>query len=230
MNANGVYIKLDEEHRKFISAETVFDQFMTAPPEVFATNPNSSISSFRKLLDKTTRIELPFSEKVSLTDLLAEFSDVFSDLPHPDGIDCEPMRIPFADESRIRLANKEFDDLLKKNFAVPNETKWSSPICLVTYADKAPRLTSDVSGKNGINNLSLTLDADLPKIADILPVLSKARYVATLDLPKAFSTKKTKQKHMDLRDRILFSGNLEGNLKQYPPEFTRLQHHHFDFN
>ncbi|KAL0231473.1 hypothetical protein GEMRC1_010877 [Eukaryota sp. GEM-RC1] len=109
------------------------------------------------------------------------------------------MRIPFADESRIvsrpprnlspeklEIANKEFDDLLKKNFAVPNETKWSSPICLVTYADKAPRLTGDFSGKNGINDLSLTLEANLPKIADILPVLSKAKYIATLDLPKAF--------------------------------------------
>ncbi|KAL0251361.1 hypothetical protein GEMRC1_000574 [Eukaryota sp. GEM-RC1] len=42
------------------------------------------------------------------------------------------------------------------------------------------------SGKNGINDLSLTLEANLPKIADILPVLSKAKYIATLDLPKAF--------------------------------------------
>ncbi|KAL0251906.1 hypothetical protein GEMRC1_001118 [Eukaryota sp. GEM-RC1] len=32
MDANGVYIKLDEEHRRFISAESAFDQFMTAPP------------------------------------------------------------------------------------------------------------------------------------------------------------------------------------------------------
>ncbi|KAL0230935.1 hypothetical protein GEMRC1_010340 [Eukaryota sp. GEM-RC1] len=46
MDANGVYIKLDEEHRRFISAETAFDQFMTAPPEVFATNPSSPINSF----------------------------------------------------------------------------------------------------------------------------------------------------------------------------------------
>ncbi|KAL0235477.1 hypothetical protein GEMRC1_003048 [Eukaryota sp. GEM-RC1] len=108
------------------------------------------------------------------------------------------MRIPFSDGSRIdsrpprnlspeklEIANKEFDDLFKKNFAVPNETKWSSPIRLVTHADKAPRLTCDFSGKNGINDLSLTLDADLPKIADMLPVLSKAKYIATLDLPKA---------------------------------------------
>ncbi|KAL0231338.1 hypothetical protein GEMRC1_010742 [Eukaryota sp. GEM-RC1] len=32
MDANGVYINLDKEHRRFISAETAFDQFMTAPP------------------------------------------------------------------------------------------------------------------------------------------------------------------------------------------------------
>ncbi|KAL0243273.1 hypothetical protein GEMRC1_005834 [Eukaryota sp. GEM-RC1] len=108
------------------------------------------------------------------------------------------MRIPFADEPRIvsrpsrnlsteklEIANKEFDDLLKKNFTIPNETNWSSPICLVTYADKAPRLTGDFSGKNGINDLSLTLDAELPKIAGQI-VLSTARYIATLDLPKAF--------------------------------------------
>ncbi|KAL0250863.1 hypothetical protein GEMRC1_000077 [Eukaryota sp. GEM-RC1] len=168
MNANGVYIKLDEEHRRFISAETAFDQYMTAPSEVFATNPSSSISSFKQQLEqKKTGIELPPTEKETLIDLLAEFSDVFSDLPHPDGIDCEPMRIPFADESRIvsrpprnlspeklEIANNEFDDLLKKNFAIPNETKWSSPICLVTYTDKAPRLNGDFSGKNGINDLS----------------------------------------------------------------------------
>ncbi|KAL0252203.1 hypothetical protein GEMRC1_001415 [Eukaryota sp. GEM-RC1] len=102
MDANGVYIKLDEEHRRFISAESAFDQFMTAPPEVFATNPSSPINSFKQHLEqKKTRIELPPVEKEALIDLLAEFSDVFSDLPHPDGIDCEPMRIPFADESKI---------------------------------------------------------------------------------------------------------------------------------
>ncbi|KAL0251458.1 hypothetical protein GEMRC1_000671 [Eukaryota sp. GEM-RC1] len=83
------------------------------------------------------------------------------------------------------------------------------------------------SGKNGINDLSLTLEANLPKIADILPVLSKAKYIATLDLPKAFWQVKlhpddVKKASLSLPGRSISFTRTAFGLKNVPAFFQNL--------
>ncbi|KAL0219600.1 hypothetical protein P9112_005253 [Eukaryota sp. TZLM1-RC] len=46
-------------------------------------------------------------------------------------------------------------------------------------------LTGDYSGHKGINDLTVPIPADLPRITEVCAFLSSATYVATLDLPKA---------------------------------------------
>ncbi|KAL0208766.1 hypothetical protein P9112_011353 [Eukaryota sp. TZLM1-RC] len=48
------------------------------------------------------------------------------------------------------------------------------------------RLTGDYSGAEGTNDLTVPDPADLPKISDVCEFLSGNKYIATLDLPKAF--------------------------------------------
>ncbi|KAL0239749.1 hypothetical protein GEMRC1_009857 [Eukaryota sp. GEM-RC1] len=81
MNDSGVYIRTDEEHRKFLVAEALFDSLIIRVPEVFATNvPNpdtTPLSRFKQILkQKRTRIELPESEAKELFATLHNFADM----------------------------------------------------------------------------------------------------------------------------------------------------------
>ncbi|KAL0206981.1 hypothetical protein P9112_012692 [Eukaryota sp. TZLM1-RC] len=143
--------------------------------------------------------------------LLEKYRNVISGLPHPDGIDCQPMTIPFYDENKVvkrkprrlnpekqRVAEEIFNELIRNGFAVPAKSQFSSPICLVIYPDhRKPRLTGDFSGIGGVNDLTKPVEANLPRISDILEFLSKANYRATLDLPKAFWQLKIAEEDID---------------------------------
>ncbi|KAL0227581.1 hypothetical protein RCL1_003725 [Eukaryota sp. TZLM3-RCL] len=137
----------------------------------------------------------------SLVKLLRDFQEVFSSLPHADGIDCPPMEINFHNPSaivniparrlnpeKLKIAEGIFKDLVTAGFAYFTEdSKFSSPVVLVTYPDhRKPRLTGDFSGSNGVNANTIPVDPNLPRISDVLEFLSSANYIATLDLPKAF--------------------------------------------
>ncbi|KAL0216385.1 hypothetical protein P9112_008569 [Eukaryota sp. TZLM1-RC] len=87
----------------------------------------------------------------------------------------------------MEIANKIFDELIEMGYAVESNCKFSSPIVLVIYPDgKKPRLTRDFSGKDGVNAHTISVEPNLSRISDILEFLSRANYIATHDLPKAF--------------------------------------------
>ncbi|KAL0206297.1 hypothetical protein P9112_001604 [Eukaryota sp. TZLM1-RC] len=110
------------------------------------------------------------------------------------------MTIPFYDEGKVvkrktrrlkpekqRVAENSFNELIRNEFAVPAKSQFSNSICLVICPDhRKPRLTGDFSGIGGVNDLTQPVEANLPRISDILEFLSKANYIATLDLLKAF--------------------------------------------
>ncbi|KAL0208714.1 hypothetical protein P9112_011301 [Eukaryota sp. TZLM1-RC] len=163
---------------------------------------SSSPSDFEEQLTRSgCEIKLDDDiNKLILTSLLGIFSDVFSETPNRKGIDCKPLTIPFRDEnaivhkparrlnpSKMEIANKIFDELNEMGYAVESNYKFSSPIVLVIYPDgKKPRLTGDFSGKDRVNAHTISVEPNLPRISDILEFLSRADYIATLDLPKAF--------------------------------------------
>ncbi|KAL0220028.1 hypothetical protein P9112_005681 [Eukaryota sp. TZLM1-RC] len=187
-----LFLNLSAGNLQILEDEAIPDEYIPS------SNRVSSVSSLPDL-DKTIfKLNDPELEN-SVRSLLFKYPEIFSKLPDPQGIDCPPMRIPFHDESKIvskkyrylppdklKVANEEFDTLINNGFAVPYDGPWSSPICLVQRPDKPPRLTGDYSGADGVNELSISVPADLPRISDVCHFLSGSHYIATLDLPKAF--------------------------------------------
>ncbi|KAL0207931.1 hypothetical protein P9112_010518 [Eukaryota sp. TZLM1-RC] len=199
---DGLFIRLDKEHRTLLNAESEFDSRIAQHSIGTLDNQSSSPSDFEEQLTRSgCEIKLDDDDnKLKLTSLLRIFSDVFSETPNRKGIDCKPLTIPFRDEnaivhkparrlnpSKMEIANKIFDELIEMGYAVEYNYKFSSPIVLVIYPDgKKPRLTGDFSGKDGVNAHTISVEPNLPRISDILEFLSRADYIATLDLPKAF--------------------------------------------
>ncbi|KAL0211214.1 hypothetical protein P9112_009512 [Eukaryota sp. TZLM1-RC] len=202
MTDDGLFIRLDKEHRTLLNAESEFDSRIAQHSIGNLDNQSPSPSDFEEQLARSgCEINLDDSNnKLKLTSLLKLFSDVFSETPNRKGIDCNPLTIPFRDEnaivhkparrlnpSKMEIANKIFDELIEMGYAVESNYKFSSPIVLVIYPDgKKPRLTGDFSGKDGVNAHTISVEPNLPRISDILEFLSRANYIATLDLPKAF--------------------------------------------
>ncbi|KAL0205621.1 hypothetical protein P9112_000928 [Eukaryota sp. TZLM1-RC] len=191
LTSDYLFLNLSARNLQILEDEAIPDQYIP---------PSDQVSSFSSLpdLDKASfKLNDPDLES-SVRSLLFKYPEIFSKLPDPEGINCPPMRIPFHDESKIvskkfrylptdklKVANEEFDTLINNGFAVPYDGPWSSPICLVQRPDKPPRLTDDYSGADGVNELSASVPADLPRIFDVCQFLSGCHYIATLDLPKA---------------------------------------------
>ncbi|KAL0208168.1 hypothetical protein P9112_010755 [Eukaryota sp. TZLM1-RC] len=127
----------------------------------------------------------------------------------------------------MEIANKIFDELIEMGYAVESNYKFSSPIVLVIYPDgKKPRLTGDFSGKDGVNAHTISVEPNLPRISDILEFLSRADYIATLDLPKAFWQMNVAEKDIEKTSisipgrSIMFKRACFG-LKNIPADKTR---------
>ncbi|KAL0218463.1 hypothetical protein P9112_004116 [Eukaryota sp. TZLM1-RC] len=241
---HGFNINLDREHRTILKAECEFDNRICQPIKFIEQLSNRSDlgndfghSTFRHELDELgCRICLDdIRDNERLVVLLEKYRNVFSGLPHPDGIDCQPVTILFYDESKVvkrkprrlnpekqRVAEEIFNELIRNGFAVPAKSQFSSPICLVIYLDhRKPRLTGDFS------------EANLTRISDILEFLSKAHYIATLDLPKAFWQLKIAEEDIDKTDvsipgmSISFKRACFG-LKNVPAVFQNMMMEIFD--
>ncbi|KAL0236278.1 hypothetical protein GEMRC1_002860 [Eukaryota sp. GEM-RC1] len=198
LKKNGLMIKLNHEHKRILDVESCLDSLV---PQPICTKEPVSVNKLTTDELTQCRISLSDNHHQLFINLMNSFHDIFG-TPHPLGIDCPPMPIDFYNNEetcykkgrplnphKLEIANSIFDDLIKDGFAeeAPANCPFSSPIVLVIYPDgKKPRLTGDYSGSPGINSLTKPMDAHLPRISDISLFLSKANFIATLDLPKAF--------------------------------------------
>lgn len=148
------------------------------------------------------------NQKSSLMKVLLKYATIFDPTFPIEGIDCEPMPIPFHDESKIacspsrslnperkRIARSVFSDLKQFGFARTATGPHASPIVLVTYKDpvKKPRLTGDYSGPGGINDLTIPLPPNIPRSTEIWSRLAKANFIACFDLPRAYYQMKVRE-------------------------------------
>ncbi|KAL0246813.1 hypothetical protein GEMRC1_008019 [Eukaryota sp. GEM-RC1] len=170
------------EFLKSSSLKDDFDHLIQSPPK--AAVAKTSDSSFDEC-----RIELPSSTEKKLLELLKSKEDAFGP-PHPDGIDAPPMSLKYHDESsivnkpprkinpaRLEIANEILDELTSAGFAeeVPADCPHGKP-----------RLTGDYSGSDGVDAKTINVEANLPRISDIIEFLINGNFIATLDLPRAF--------------------------------------------
>ena len=138
--------------------------------------------------------DLTAIQKEQLTDLLQEFSDVFTDVPGKtdltqhdisvkDGIQPVPMkpyRVPKALETEVQ---KELTKMLENGIISRTPSNWASPMALVTKKDKTMRTCVDY------RELNKSMNADpycIPRMDDILARKGKARYISNRDLSKGY--------------------------------------------
>ncbi|KAL0220064.1 hypothetical protein P9112_005717 [Eukaryota sp. TZLM1-RC] len=208
---HGFNLYLDHEHRTILNAECEFDNRICQPIRFIEQLSNKSDlgnefghSTFRHDLDELgCRMCLDdIRDEERQVVLLEKYRNVFSGLPHPDGIDCQLMTISFYDESKVvkrkprrlnpekqRAAEEIFNELIRNGFAVPAKSQFSSPICLVIYPDhRKPQLTGDFSGIGGVNDLTKPVEANLPR-----PLMSNATSVSKRAIrPKGVPVKTAK--------------------------------------
>ncbi|KAL0211545.1 hypothetical protein RCL1_005171 [Eukaryota sp. TZLM3-RCL] len=100
LNEEGLSLRLDKEHSVILLSEAEFDDRILMADE--SSRPAKVTPFASQLTDSGCTMSLDDRSKSdSLVALLHQFQEVFSSLPHPDGIDCPPMEIPFHDPSAI---------------------------------------------------------------------------------------------------------------------------------
>ncbi|KAL0228449.1 hypothetical protein RCL1_004592 [Eukaryota sp. TZLM3-RCL] len=154
---------------------------------------------------KEVQMNLNEEDKITTQSLLTSFADVFDPVFHPDGILCEPMKIDLFNEDtrifskarpmnprRLEIATTIFNDLVQSGparfISDEEECKYQSPVVLVVYQSKKPRLAGDYSGVNGLNNSTIIIPVELPLLSELneTETLARANFIASLDLPRAF--------------------------------------------
>ncbi|KAL0213032.1 hypothetical protein RCL1_006658 [Eukaryota sp. TZLM3-RCL] len=128
-------------------------------------------------------------DKITTQSLLTSFADVFDPVFHPDGILCEPMKIDlFNEDTRIfsKARPRIHASGLARFISDEEECKYQSPVVLIEYQSKKPRLAGDYSGVNGLNNSTINIPVELPLLSELNETLARANFIASLDLPRAF--------------------------------------------
>ncbi|KAL0214506.1 hypothetical protein P9112_006690 [Eukaryota sp. TZLM1-RC] len=183
MNNKGIYIRMDDACRTLLLPEAEFDHRISQASEVV----NVSTRWLEHFNSSGCTINLDNDHfRKSLLQTLKEFEDVFTLEPHAEGMACPPMEINFYNEdfrvrrpprtlnpARLEVANQIFDELVDSGFAVPSNHQFSSPVCIVVYPNhRKPRLTGDYSDKDGVNANTIPVEPNLPRISDVLVILS----------------------------------------------------------
>ncbi|KAL0231407.1 hypothetical protein GEMRC1_010811 [Eukaryota sp. GEM-RC1] len=216
----GLVIQLDKEHKVLLTDDSEFDHKLVSISSLSSTNQRPFDDWCEYVSTTGCMINLDCTQRTkTMLNLFMEFKEVFAEVPHREGIDCAPMSIPFHNASVIvrkpprrlnpvkqRIAEEIFDELVRSDFAEYTEPVFSSPIVLVIYPDhRKPRLTGDFSGSGGVNDNSIPVEAQLPRISEVIEFLSQAKFIATFDLPKAFWQLKVTEK-----DRIKTTLSIHG--------------------
>ncbi|KAL0222280.1 hypothetical protein RCL1_002134 [Eukaryota sp. TZLM3-RCL] len=92
--------------------------------------------------------------------------------------------------TRLKTANKIFDELIEMGFARPSTSPYSAPIVLVEKEGKEARLTGDYSE---LNKVTQVLPADIPHLSELPKFLSNKNFIAVFDFPRAFWQIKVKE-------------------------------------
>jgi len=132
--------------------------------------------------------ELSVERKEEVTDLLREFSDVFTDVPKITTLgshsiqltSSEPIRskaypLPFALREAV---DKEIDSMLARGIIEPSTASFASPIVVVKKPDGSNRICIDF---RKLNKVTIFDPEPMPQMQDIFAELSGSQYFSKFD-------------------------------------------------
>lgn len=154
----------------------------------------------KEIFQKIDTDNIPINEKVKLTQLIEEFSDIFAldneklsennfyqqkiSVTDDTPVYIKPYRTPHSQKEEI---NKQVKKLLDNDLIETSTSSYNSPILLVpkkgTNSEKKWRLVVDF---RQLNKQILADKFPLTRIDDILDQLGRAKWFSTLDLMSGF--------------------------------------------
>ena len=154
-----------------------------------ATSWKDTLGDNKPIISK----RLTQQQQMELSDLLAKFSDVLSDLPGKT--DVVHHGITLKEKKAIRqppyrlahayreLVQKEIKEMLAAGIIEPSNSEWASPIVLVRKKDGSMRFCVDY------RKLNSTSEADaypMPRVDELIDTLGRAKFISTLDLTRGY--------------------------------------------
>ena len=183
-------------------------------------NPNQSETYKDAIISKALTQE----QNESLTEMMEEFQEIFSDVPGTTHLvefdintgESKPISTkPYPIPHKYRVETmEEIEQLLKEGIIIESDSEWCSPVVVRPKirdgVHKGIRMCIDF---REINKVTINNPFPLPRTEDLLEKLSTSKYITTLDLTKGYYQIKCSE---STQNRTAF---VVGNNKY---EFTRM--------
>ena len=136
---------------------------------------------------------LSLEQQRQLSDLIHEFSHLFSDVPGRTDLvyhdidvgEATPIKLhPYRmNPVKRQFLEKEVQYMLENDIIEPSDSEWSSPCVLVPKPDNTYRCCTDLKR---VNAVSKSDSFPLPRIDDCIDRIGQAKFVSKFDLLKGF--------------------------------------------
>ncbi|XP_076031965.1 uncharacterized protein LOC143019869 [Oratosquilla oratoria] len=165
------------------------DNFPELQSGLYAKVDNSTI-----LYDPSTKLgHLSNDQASDISSLLTDYSDIFSDHPHPcsavehdiETNGARPIRQrPYhLNAFKKEYVREEVQRLQEVGIVEPSSSPWASPVVLVPKPDGSMRLCIDYRKLNAVTELD---SYPLPRIDDVIDEVGRAQWVTKLDLLQGY--------------------------------------------
>jgi len=156
---------------------------------------NTEYSSEQKetFRDVNVNPKLSDERRKEIEELLAEFSDIFTDAPKvtnlgqhsiqltsSDPVRTRPYSLPFAMREEVK---REIDSMLQNNIIEPSSAPYLSPIVVVKKSDGTNRICVDY---RKLNNVTVFDPEPMPQVQEIFSGLSGSQYYSKFDFCKGY--------------------------------------------
>ena len=184
--------KFHERDPRLVAAVTF--PTVTVQPSAVSDAGHSCIDRAEQSGSCESLSTLPPEQQSDLTQLLSEFSDVFSETPgkttlgehniaiQPDAqpIRCTPYRL---NPEKSQFLRQELDNLLEQGIIEPSESPWASPVVMVPKADGSIGLCTDF---RKVNAVTVPDPFPLPRVDDLIDRIGNAKYLTKLDMMRGY--------------------------------------------
>ncbi|XP_076032979.1 uncharacterized protein LOC143020443 [Oratosquilla oratoria] len=197
---------------------------------LYAKVDNSTI-----LYDPSTKLgHLSNDQASDISSLLTDYSDIFSDHPHPcsaveHDIETNGARPIRQRPYRLNAFKKEYvreevQRLQEVGIVEPSSSPWASPVVLVPKPDGSMRLCIDYRKLNAVTEPD---SYPLPRIDDVIDEVGRAQWVTKLDLLQGYSQVRLSERSRAISAFITPEGLylftvLPFGLRNAPATFQRL--------
>ena len=177
---------------------------------------------------------LPLVQRKELAEVITQYREVFPDVPSKTNLiehdvdvgDSAPIKQhPYrVSPMKKELLDKEVQYILKNDIIEESQSNWSSPCILVPKHDGGFRFCTDF---RKVNDKTKSDSFPIPRIADCIDQIGKAKFVSTFDMLKGYWQVPLTQRAREISAFVTPSGLYQYKvmpfgMKNAPAKFQRM--------